>query len=56
MKKSFIIYDNWALMISQMPNEEAGQLIKKICKYKIKKYLLLYKLSNYRIYTIRYFR
>ena len=35
MKKSFIIYDNWALMISQMPNEEAGQLIKKICKYKI---------------------
>lgn len=35
MKKSFIIYDSWALMISQMPNEEAGQLIKKICKYEI---------------------
>lgn len=35
MKKSFLIYDNWALMISQMPNEEAGKLIKKICNYKI---------------------
>ena len=35
MKKSFIIYDNWALMFSQMPNEDAGALIKKICNYKL---------------------
>ena len=34
-KKSFVIYENWALMLSQMPNEDAGNLIKKICKYKL---------------------
>ena len=35
MKRSFIIYENWALMISKMPDQEAGNLIKKICNYEL---------------------
>ena len=35
MKKSFIFYGNWAAMISKLPDEVAGQLIKIICGYAI---------------------
>ena len=34
-KKSFIIYDNWAKLLYDMPVEQAGKLIKAICGYKL---------------------
>ena len=34
-KKSFVIYENWAKLISECPDEQAGQLIKAICNYKL---------------------
>ena len=34
-KKSFILYENWAIMLSKMPDEEAGKLIKAICSYEL---------------------
>ena len=34
-KKSFIIYDNWARLLYDMPAEQAGKLIKAICGYKL---------------------
>ena len=34
-KKSFIIYDNWACLMSNLPVEKAGELIQAICNYKL---------------------
>ena len=34
-KKSFIIYENWAKLLYDMPVEQAGRLIKVICGYKL---------------------
>lgn len=31
MKKSFIIYGEWARMIIELPDKDAGQLIKALC-------------------------
>ena len=34
-RKSFVIYDNWAVLIRDLPDEKAGELIKAICGYKL---------------------
>jgi len=34
-KKSFIIYENWARLFTELTDEDAGALIKAICNYKI---------------------
>lgn len=34
-KKSFVMYDNWSRLICDMPDEQAGKLIKAICGYKL---------------------
>lgn len=34
-KNSFVIYDNWASLLCDLPNEQAGELIKAICAYKL---------------------
>lgn len=34
-KKSFVMYESWAKLISGCPDEQAGQLIKAICNYKL---------------------
>ena len=36
-KKSFIIFDNWARLFTELPTEEAGILIKMLCNYKLGK-------------------
>lgn len=36
-KKSFVIYENWCELFCNLPNEEAGNLIKNICNYKLNK-------------------
>lgn len=33
MKKSFIIYGEWARMITELPDKDAGQLIKALCAH-----------------------
>lgn len=32
-KQSFIMYQSWSTMIRELPNEQAGDLIKAICRY-----------------------
>lgn len=32
-KKSFVMYRSWALMIRELSNEQAGDLIKAVCRY-----------------------
>jgi hypothetical protein len=32
-KNSFVLYQNWATLISNLPNEQAGELIKAICSF-----------------------
>ena len=34
-KKSFVIYENWARLLYDMPVEQAGNLIQVICGYKL---------------------
>ena len=34
-KRSFIIYDSWATMLANLPDQEAGQLIKRICCFEL---------------------
>lgn len=34
-KKSFVIYENWCKLFCDLPDEEAGILIKLICDYKL---------------------
>ena len=34
-KKSFVIYENWARLFTELDNQDAGDLIKAICKYKL---------------------
>lgn len=34
-KTSFVMYKNWALLISNLPDEEAGKLIKAVCQYQL---------------------
>lgn len=34
-KRSFVIYDSWATMLANLPDREAGQLIKRICCYEL---------------------
>ena len=36
-KKSFVMYDNWATLLANLPTEQAGDLIKAICSRKIGK-------------------
>lgn len=36
-KKSFVMYSSWATMITEMPDEQAAQLIKAICAHQIGK-------------------
>lgn len=34
-KKSFVMYDNWATLISNLPTEQAGQLIQAMCAFQL---------------------
>lgn len=34
-KKSFVMYENWAIMLANLPKEQAGELIKAICSMQI---------------------
>ena len=34
-KKSFLIYENWAILFSDLPDEKAGKLIKAICNHEL---------------------
>lgn len=36
-KKSFVMYTNWAQMLYEMPDEQAGKLIKAISAYALEK-------------------
>ena len=36
-KKSFIIYENWARLFTELDSQDAGDLIKAICNYKLGK-------------------
>lgn len=32
-KKSFVIYENWAIMLANLPADQAGKLIKAMCQF-----------------------
>ena len=34
-KNSFVFYDNWAVLISSLPDKDAGALIKAVCNYRL---------------------
>lgn len=34
-KKSFLMYENWAILIANLPDEQAGKLMKAICDYQL---------------------
>lgn len=34
-KVSFVIYDEWATLLVNLPTEEAGQLIQQMCAWKL---------------------
>lgn len=36
-KKSFVIYENWAILLQGLPDKEAGELIKAICSFQLGK-------------------
>lgn len=36
-KKSFVMYENWAILLANLPEEQAGLLIKAVCAYQIGK-------------------
>ena len=37
-RNSFVVYDNWASLLCDLPDEQAGELIKAICAYKLGKF------------------
>ena len=51
-KKSFIIYDNWACLMANLPVDKAGELIQAICNYKLtlKAYLLYPELLTTKVH------
>lgn len=40
-KKSFVMYTNWAQMLYEMPDEQAGKLIKAISAYALEKEVVI---------------
>lgn len=36
-QKSFVVYENWAVMLTEMPVDAAGELIQAICSKKLHK-------------------